>query len=152
MAQRDFFIGLGVGLAWVQVFGQVDLHVFAEEAGAGVVADEPGPAAGAKAGFFDEFAFSGGEGGFAGLDAASGELEEELPGGVAILTLDEDGGVGGIRGGIDSEDDDGAVVANDVAFAGDSAGLGDDVGGDREDATLEGDDGGEDAGFAGVRF
>ena len=75
---------------------------------------------------------------FAGLDAAGGEFIEELAGGMAVLTLDEDGGVGRV-GGVNREDDDGAVVADDVALAGDAAGLGDSVGGDGEDVTFEGD-------------
>ncbi len=132
--------------------GEEDLHGLGEEAGAGVVADEAGPAAGAEAGLFDELAFGGGERSFVGFDASGGELQQKLPGGVAVLALDEDGGVGGVDGGVDREDDDGAVVADDVAGAGDAAGFGDDVGGDGEDFSLEGDFGGEDFGYGGFCF
>ena len=78
------------------VAGEVDLHPFAEEAGAGEVFGEEGPAFGAVAGLFDHLALGGGEGGFAGLDAAGGEFEEELAGGVAVLADEDDVGVGGV--------------------------------------------------------
>ena len=152
VAESDLFVGFGVGLAGVNIFGEEDLHVLAEKAWAGVVADESRPAACTETCFFDELAFGGGERRFAWLDAASGELQKELAGGVAVLSLDEDGRVVGVGGGIDSEDDDGAVVSNDVSLAGDAAGFGYDVGGDGEDAALEGDDGGENLCFLGGGF
>ncbi len=85
----------GWRFAVADVAGEVDLHPFAEEAGAGEVFGEEGPAFGAVAGLFDHLALGGGEGGFAGLDAAGGELDEELAGGVAVLALEDDVGVGG---------------------------------------------------------
>ena len=120
MQEFDLFVFFGLGEAFADVFCEEDLHVFGEEAGAGVVADEAGPFAGAEAGLFDKLALGGGEWGFAGLDAAGGEFEEELAGGVAVLALDEDGGVACGLGGVNGEDDDGAVVLNDVACAGDA--------------------------------
>ncbi len=58
-------------------------------------------------------------------------------------------GSAGIRGGVDGEDDDGAVVAHDVAFGGDITGFADLVGGDVEDAALVDGLGGKDLGGAG---
>jgi len=146
----DFFVEFGLGDSGFEVFGEVDLHGLGDEAGTGKVADEAGPFAGAEAGLFDELAFGGGEGSFAGIDGAGGEFEEILGGGVAVLALDEDEGVGGIRGGVDGEDDDGAIVADDVAGSGDAVGFGDFVGGDGEDFSFEGYLRGEDDGFFGV--
>lgn len=142
----DFFIFLGGGLAEGETFGEEDGHGFGEEAGAGVVVDVFGPAFGAVAGFFDELALAGGDELFAGLDAAGGEFEEELAGGVAVLSDEEDAGIGGIGFGVDGEDDDGAVVADDVAGGLDAAGLDDLIFGDPEDVALVYGFGGE--GFA----
>ena len=58
-------------------------------------------------------------------------------------------GSAGLCDVVDGEDDDGAVVADDVARGGDAAGLDDFVGGDGEDFALVDDFGGERAGFAG---
>ncbi len=92
----DVLVGFGCGGAFADVAGEVDLHPFAEEAGAGEVFGEEGPAFGAVAGLFDHLALGGGEGGFAGFDAAGGKLDEELAGGVAVLALEDDVGVGGV--------------------------------------------------------
>jgi len=108
-----------------------------------------GPFFGAVAGLFDELAFGGGDELFAGLDAAGGEFEEELVGGVTPLADEQDAGVGGVGLGVDGEDDNGAVVADDVAGGVDAAGLGDLVAGDPEDAALVNGLRGEGAGFAG---
>jgi len=132
----DFFVVFGSGFAQGEVFGEEDVHGFGEEAGAGEVLDVLGPLFGAVAGFFDELAFGGRDELFAGLDAAGGELEKELAGGVAILADEQDVGVFGVGFGVDGEDDDGAVVADDVAGGADAAGLGDIVCGDPEDAAF----------------
>ncbi len=97
--QEDFdvLVVFGLGCAFADVAGEVDLHPFAEEAGAGEVFGEEGPAFGAVAGLFDHLALGGGEGGFSGFDAAGGKLEEELAGGVAVLALEDDVGVVGVR-------------------------------------------------------
>jgi hypothetical protein len=134
--QLDLLVGLGLCLAGCDVFGEEDLHGFSEEAGAGVVADEAGPAAGAEARLFDKFALRGGERSFSGFDAAGGKLEEELTGGVAVLALDQDGGICGVGGGIDGKDNNGAVVADNVAGAGDAARLGNSVFGNRKYVTF----------------
>ena len=107
-----------------------------------------GPALGAEAGLLDQLALGGGEGGFVGLDAAGGQLEEELAGGVAVLALEDDVGVGGVLGLVDGEDDDRAVVADDVALVDEAAGLLDLVGVDGEDLALVGELGGDEASLA----
>jgi hypothetical protein len=135
----DIFVGLGRGGAFAEIAGEVDLHPLAEKAGAGEVFREEGPAFGAVAGLFDHLAFGGGEGGFVGVDASGWELDEELAGGVAVLTDKDDLGVGGVPGLVDGEDDDGAVVADDVAGIDEAAGLFDLVGEDGEDFALVGE-------------
>src|ERR1700722_7858913 len=86
----DVFVGLGRGGAFAEVTGEVNLHPLTEEAGAGEVFGEEGPAFGAVPGLFDHLAFGGGEGGFVGVDASGWELDEELIGGVAELTDEDD--------------------------------------------------------------
>ena len=140
------------GLAEGEVFGEEDVHGFGEEAGAGEVFDVLRPLFGAVASLFDELAFGGGDELFAGFDAASGEFEEELAGGVAVLADEEDVGVGGVGFSVDGEDDDGAVVADDVACGVDAAGFGDFVAGDEEDFALVDGLRGEGASFAGELF
>ena len=92
----DLLVGFRGGGAFADVAGQVDLHPFAEEAGAGEVFGQQGPAFGAVAGLFDHLALGGGEGGFVGFDAAGGKFDEELAGGVAVLALEDDVGVIGV--------------------------------------------------------
>ena len=140
----DVFVGLGLGDAFADVAGEVDLHPLAQEAGAGEVFGEESPAFGTIAGLFDHLAFGGSERGFVGVDAAGGEFEEELVGGVAKLPDEDDVGVGGVRGLIDGQDDDGAAVADDVAGVDETAGLLDLVGEDGEDFTFVGEFGGDD--------
>ena len=77
---------------------------------------------------------AGGDELFAGLDAAGGEFEQELAGGMALLADEQDAGVGGVGVSVHGEDDDGAVVADDLAGGADAAGLGDLIAGDPEDA------------------
>ncbi len=91
----DVLVGLGCGGAFADVAGEVDLHPLAEEAGAGEVLCQQCPAFGAVAGLLDHLALGGGEGGLAGFDTAGGEFDEELAGGVAVLALEDDVGVGG---------------------------------------------------------
>ncbi len=141
----DVFVGLGLGYACADVAGEVDLHPLAEEAGGGEVFGKEGPAFSAISGLFDHLALGGGEGCFAGLDASGGEFEEKLAGGVAVLALDDDVGVGGIFGFVDGEDDDGAVVADDVADVDGAAGLLDGVGEDGEDFAFVGEFGRDEA-------
>ncbi len=142
-------VGLGLGDAFADVSGEVDLHPFAEEAGAGKVFAHEGPSLGAESGLFDHLALGGGEGGFVGLDATGGEFQEELAGSVAVLAFEDDVGVFGVFGFVDGEDDDGAVVADDVAGVDGAAGFLDLVGEDGEDLTLVGEFGGEEAGLLG---
>jgi hypothetical protein len=69
----------------------------------------------------------------AGIDASGREFEEKLSGSVTVLTNEEDLGVVGVGGCVDREDDDRAVVADDVATGVDAAGLNHFVRGDGED-------------------
>ncbi len=154
--ELDVFVVLGGGDAVLEVLGEEDLHPLAEEARAGEVAGEAGPAPGADSGFFDHLAPGGGEWALVGLDTAGGELEEELASGVAVLADEDDGGIFGagaelaIAAVINGEDDDGAVVADDVFLAGDGvAGLDEGVGVDGEDLALVGEFGADELGLAG---
>src|SRR6266851_8737473 len=56
----DLLVVFGLGDSVADVAGEVDLHPLAEEAGAGEVFGEEGPALGAVAGLFDHLAFGGG--------------------------------------------------------------------------------------------
>ena len=129
----NLLVCFGLGDAFSDVAREVDLHVFGEEAGAGEVLGEKGPALGAEAGFFDHLALGGGEGGFVGLDAPGWEFEEELACSMAILALEDNVGVFGVFGVIYGEDDDRAIVADDVAYVAVAGGLDDGVGEDFED-------------------
>ena len=148
----NFFVFFGCGLAEGEVFGEEDIHGFGDEAWGGEVGDVFGPAFGGVAGFFGELALGSGDKFFAGLDAAGRELEEELIGGVAVLADEEDAGIGGIGFCVHCEDDDGAVVADDVAGDVDVAGFLDGVVGDPEDRAAVDLFGLEDLGFAGEPF
>lgn len=145
----DIFVGLGRGRAFADVAREVELHPFTEEARAGKVSGEESPALGTVTGLFDEFAFGGGEGRFAGFDTACGEFDEGLARGVAVLSLEDDVWIAGVGGFVDGEDDDGAVVADNVAGVDVAAGLLNLVGEDGEDFALIGESGGDDAGFGG---
>lgn len=148
----DLFVILWLCCSDTDVAGEVDLHPFAEEAGAGEVFGEEGPFFGAVSGLFDHLAAGGGEGGFAGFDTSGGEFDEVLSGGVAVLTFEDDDGVGGIAGlggFVYGEDDDGAVVADDVAGVAVAVGLDNLVGEDGKDLALVGEFGGEELGFGG---
>ncbi len=91
----DLLVSLGLGNAGADIASQVNLHVLAKEAGAGEVFGKQSPAFGAITGLFDHLAPCGGKRSFAGLDASSGQLEQKLAGGVAVLTLyDDDGSLG----------------------------------------------------------
>ena len=71
---------------------------------------------------------------------------------MAVLALEDDVGVVGVAGLVDSEDDDGTVVANDVANVDVAARFFYGVGEDGEDFTFVGELGGEKAGFCGGFF
>ena len=129
----DALVVFGLGVAEGEAFGEKDLHPLAEKAGAGEVADERGPLFGAVAGLFDELALGGGEPGFVAVDLAGGQLPQILAGGVAVLALHDDERVALAFGIVDGEDDDRAVVADDVAGGLDSVGLDDVVAEDLEE-------------------
>uniref|UniRef100_E6QM56 Uncharacterized protein n=1 Tax=mine drainage metagenome TaxID=410659 RepID=E6QM56_9ZZZZ len=144
-AEIDLFVFLGVSVASDKAFGEEDVHAFAEETGAWVVVDERTPLAGGVAGLFGEFAARAIERGFAGIKLASGQLPEELSSGVAILAFDDDPGVFLVFAFavacIDGEDDDGAIVADDVAVRFATARLKDVVVVDAEERALIGNAG-----------
>jgi len=143
-------IGLWLGFAGCETFGEKDLHPFAEEAGAGVVAGELCPFFGTESGFFDELALGGGEALFVAIDFSGRNFIEVLGGGVAVLTLDDDERILLTLRVVDGEDDDGAVVPDDVALDGREAGLEDLVLVDAEERPLVGHFGRADGrGFAG---
>ena len=108
-------VGFGSCSSFPDVAGEVDLHPLAEEAGAGEVLGQQSPAFGAIAGLFDQLALGRGERSFVGFDAAGRKFDKEAAGGVAVLALEDDLGIVRVLRLIDGEDDDGAVVANDVA-------------------------------------
>jgi hypothetical protein len=151
-AYFDLLVIFRFGDAVADVACEVDLHPLTEEAGAGEVFGEEGPALGAVAGLFDHLALCGGEGGFAGFDAAGGEFEEELSGGVTVLALDDDVRVLRIFGLVDGEDDYGAAVTDDFADIAGAAWLNNCVREDGEGLSFEGELGGAEAGccFAGL--
>ena len=125
-AHFNGLVVFGLGRAGVDAAREKDLHGLGQEAGTGVVADELAPAAGAVACFFDEFATGGGERRFAFVNAASGQLQQILTGGVAVLPLNQHQrviGIFGIFGFIHGEDDDRAVVADDIAHRADAVWL-----------------------------
>ena len=70
-----------------------------------------------------------------------------MAGGVAVLALEDDLRVVGVLRFVDGEDDDGAVVADDVAGVDIAAGLFDLVGDDGEDLAFVSEFGGDETGF-----
>jgi hypothetical protein len=146
----DVLVFLRVGGALFDISGQIDLHRFAEEAGAGEVFGKRCPAFGAEAGLFDHLALRGGEWSFIGLNAPGRKFEEELAGGVAVLANEDEIGIFGIDGLVYRKDDDGAVVADDVAgVRGGGTGFDDLVGVDGEDGAFVREFGGDEGGFGG---
>jgi hypothetical protein len=149
----DALVFFGLGVAEGEAFGEKDLHPLAEEARAGEVANERGPLLGAVPSFFDELAFGGGEAAFVAVDLAGGKFPEILSGGVAVLALHDDKRVALAFRVVDSEDDDRAVVADDVAGRLDSVGLNDVIAENLEKRALVFQNRGEDfGGFGGSGF
>jgi hypothetical protein len=148
----DVLVWFGGCGALADVAGQVDLHPLAEETGAGEVFCQEGPTFGAVASFFDQLAFGSREGGFLGFDAARRKLDEELTGGVTVLTLEDDVGVVGVFGLIDGKDDNGTIMANDVADVDIAARFFHFVAEDGEDLSLVGEFGGDKPWFCGACF
>jgi hypothetical protein len=129
----DVLVSLRGSDTFADVAGEVDLHPFCEEAGAGEVLCQQRPAFGAVARLFDQLAFGGCEGRFVGFNAACRQFDEHAAGRMAVLTLKDDVGVIGISGLVDGEDHDGAIVADDVADIDTSTRFFHFVGDDRED-------------------
>ena len=61
--------------------------------GTGEILGEQLPLLCAVSGLFDHLAFGGGQRGFPGLNPAGREFQEELPGGVAVLTFQNYDGI-----------------------------------------------------------
>ena len=132
----DVLVGLRLRDAFADVAGEIDLHPLAEKSRAGKVFGEQGPALGAIAGLFDHLALGGCERGFAGFDASGGQLNEELAGGMAVLSLEDNVRIFGVFGLVDREYDHRAVVADDIAGVDIAAGLENFIGEDGEDFAL----------------
>lgn len=145
----NIFVRFGGRGTLADASGEVDLHPLAEEAGAGEVFCQQGPALSAIAGLFNQFAFGGGKGRFVGFDTAGGEFDKREAGGVTVLALEDDVGVAGVLRLVDREHDDRAVVADDVAGVDVTAGLLNLVSDDGEDPAFEGQFGGDKAWFVG---
>ena len=146
---KDFnvFVGFRGGGTFANVPGQIDLHPFAQKTRAGEVLCQQGPAFGAISGLLDQFAFRGGQGGFVGFDAAGWEFDQSAAGGVSILPLEDDVGVAGVLGLVDSQDDDRTVVADDIPGVDVTPRLFNLVGDDREDSAFESEFGRDQARF-----
>jgi len=143
----DTLIFFGLCLSRNDVAGDPDIHRLSKKAGRSIVTDKVAPFFRAVAGLFDEFAFGSGERALSRIEAACGNLEEELSSRVAVLTFDDDEGVVGIRGLVYAKDGDRAVVVDDVPFTDDAAGFFYLVGVNGEEMAFVGDFGRDDASF-----
>ena len=143
-ALGDVLVFFGLGFAFFQAAGEVDVHALVEEAGAGVEEEGFFPFFGSVAGFFEEFAFTADQRRFGAVEASGGEFPEVLAGGVAELADQEDSGLAG--GGVEGEDDYRAAVVDDVATAFMAVGVGDVFDGYGEELAFEDGALGEDAG------
>lgn len=149
-ASPDDFIGLRLGFAGAQAGGEKHGHGLGHEAGAGIEMKNAPPAGSGVSGFLQQFAFGGGKGLFAGIDASGGQLPEIVGGGVTILALQKN--ARGRAGVVHGEDDDGAGVMNDVAAGAHSARLLDIVRADPEHRAAVDDAGGKGAGPGGIEL
>ncbi len=130
----DGFVRFGLGGTGREAVRGEDQHALGEKAGRREKIEELAEAPGAVAGFFEEFAASGGDGALAGFDAARDELPEMAAGGMAVLP-DEDNAPAGKNG----EKNDRAVVDDDVAGDRDAAGFDDAFAANVEDGAAEKD-------------
>jgi len=137
----DGFVGFGTGASGGEGLGEVDDHGLREESGRSVIEEEAAPAAGGVSRLFEEFAFCGGEGRLAGIDASGGKFPEVLAGGVAILALEQD------LIALHGKDHDRTRVVDDVAASGDAVRFTDTLGGDGEDWSAIGGAVGDDLRF-----
>ena len=85
----DDLIGLGLGGAGFEFAGPEDGHGFGHEARTGKEPEDLLPGLGGVTGFFQEFAFGGGKGSFAFVDAAGGQFPKIAVGGMPILALEK---------------------------------------------------------------
>jgi hypothetical protein len=148
----NVFVGFGGCCAFADTAGKVDLHPLAQEAGAGKIFRQERPVFGAVAGLFDQLTFGSSKRSFFRFDAAGGKFDQELAGGVAVLALEDDVGVGRVFRLVNGKDDDGTVVADDIAGVDVTAGLFDLVGEDREDFAFICELRGDEPGFGGWLF
>jgi hypothetical protein len=132
----DMLVGLGLRDAFSDVPGEIDLHPFAEEARTGEVSGEQGPALGAESGLFNHLSFGSGQRSFAGLDAASRKFDQEATGSVTVLTFQNDVGIFRVLRVVDGENNDRAIVADDIAGVAVATGLENGIGIDVEDLTF----------------
>src|SRR5579863_5459181 len=117
-AKIDVFILFRMRIARHETLGQEHFHRFAEETRASVVLDQRLPLLGAVAGLLFQLALGPGEGFFARIELAGGQLPEELLRGMAILVLHNDPRILLAFGLVDGQDDYAAVVPYHVSFAG----------------------------------
>lgn len=110
-AGLDALVLHGLGGALGESGGEEEVHLLGDVAGGGIEGGEAFPVAGAEAGFFPEFAFGGGEGLFAGVDASGGEFPDFSLDGEAELGDEQNAALG-----VDGEDDGGALVSDDEAM------------------------------------
>ena len=81
------------------------------------------------------------------FDSAGRQFDKGEADGVTVLALEDYLRIVGVLRFVDGEDDDGTVVANDVADVDKAVGLLDLIGDDGEDLAFVGEPGGDEAGF-----
>src|SRR4029077_7891082 len=127
-AEGDALVGFGTREAGGEALGGEDHHVLVDEAGRREEVEKLAEVARGVAGLLGKLAAGGGDGGFAGLDAAGSELPKEASGGVAKLADEKDAAAGKNR-----QDHDRAGMDDDVAGDADAARLDDAVAADTKD-------------------
>lgn len=132
-AGGDLLISFGLSLASAQAAGKINGHGFVEETRADVEMEDFFPVASGKAGLFEQLAAGGGERRFAFVNTSGGQFPHHGLGGMAILTLEKDAGLG--AGVVDGQNHDGSRVADYIAAGANPAGLFDHVGSDVENRT-----------------
>lgn len=131
-ARFDAFVVFGMSLAYGYAGGEEDPHDFGGDAGGGEELHDFAPVARFAAGLFGEFAACSRSQPFFRFDVAGDQFPQEFSGGVTVLAHQQDGAI--LENG---EDDDGAVVNQDLANGGYAAWLGNLVFAKVEDFALE---------------
>jgi len=113
--QLDLLVILRIGLSQRQVFGQQDGHGLGQKPRAGVVGDQLRPLLRTIARLFDQLAPAAGQQLLSGLNAARGQLQQDLIRSMAILPDEQDTGVFRVLRRIHRQNHDRAVVSDNVA-------------------------------------